>query len=983
MSLHLQMQNMKQRNKLRFTLLLIAMLTWVGLSGLLAQSVNIGTPPIWNFPKKVYKAGTQNWDAAQDRRGVMYWANNQGLLQFDGSTWQCLPVTNNTIVRSVAIDTVGRIFVGAQSELGYFAAARNGHLVYHSLAGLLPESQRDFEDVWDISFWGNDVFFRTNKVVFQYSAGKIKIHELGGALTAMFTTRQGILVQKDFTTLMRFQGGIFQLAHTMPDVRSSLTGAIAWAGDTLLLSTLKNGIFYINGTNLGQWKTPNDALLQQSRIYSATALPGKKIALGTSLSGLLILDEHRRVFWQLTKNHGLLNNNILHTFADKSGNVWLGLDNGIDCVVLDAAFTSIIPDGELQGTGYAAAAFDGKLYLGVSNGVYVTPWQTFYSPAARDSYQKIAATEGQVWGMKNIGNQLLLGHHEGAFSLSDGQATNISTELGAWTFVQLSDEYMLGGTYNGLVLYQKTAAGWQFSQKLDGLKESCRIMVKDADGAVWVSHPYRGLYRVTWSAAQKSKVNVQFFNAKNGLPSDLNNYVFDISGKAVFATEKGVYRFDKTKSKFVADADFGRVLGNDQRIKYLRQDEWGKIWYIADNETGVLLVDDFGLKKEIKKKTFPELSSKLVGGFEFIYPIDQNNVLFGVEQGFLLYNPTAVSRDTNLQVILSRVTAQGSRDSTLFEGWFLGENDQMQLTQPDDFMPNVRADMNNIRFEFSTTDYKDPSQVQYRIQLDGLENKWSEWSPETKRDYIHLAPGKYTFRVQARLLNGRESNIVLYTFTVSPPWYASTFALTLYLLAFIGLILRFFTKQKQKFETELTELAETHQQKEAEHLREVAQSKALLSEIQTEKLEGEIQFKNQELATATMHLVQKGEILLTVQEALRNILDKQTNPAVRKEVQQLLNLLNFDKQLDEDWSQFALHFDKVHVDFLQRLRSQFPQLSINDHKLCAYLRLNLNTKEIAPLMNISVRGVEASRYRLRRKLGLPNDANLIDFLTSI
>jgi DNA-binding CsgD family transcriptional regulator len=101
---------------------------------------------------------------------------------------------------------------------------------------------------------------------------------------------------------------------------------------------------------------------------------------------------------------------------------------------------------------------------------------------------------------------------------------------------------------------------------------------------------------------------------------------------------------------------------------------------------------------------------------------------------------------------------------------------------------------------------------------------------------------------------------------------------------------------------------------------------------------------------------------------------------VKKDIHQLLNLVNFDVKLDEDWEHFAHHFDQVHVDFLKNLRERFPQLSASDLKLCAYLRMNLSTKEIAPLLNISVRGVEGSRYRLRKKLDLPNDANLTDFI---
>ncbi|MEO6131638.1 MAG: hypothetical protein ABIQ02_07305, partial [Saprospiraceae bacterium] len=110
------------------------------------------------------------------------------------------------------------------------------------------------------------------------------------------------------------------------------------------------------------------------------------------------------------------------------------------------------------------------------------------------------------------------------------------------------------------------------------------------------------------------------------------------------------------------------------------------------------------------------------------------------------------------------------------------------------------------------------------------------------------------------------------------------------------------------------------------------------------------------------------------------IKEKSPDHSVKKDVQQLLNMVSFDVKLDEDWEHFAYHFDQVHVDFLKHLRESFPQLSTSDLKLCAYLRMNLSTKEIAPLLNISVRGVEGSRYRLRKKIGLSNDANLTEFI---
>lgn len=965
--------------KVRFFLLIVLFFSGLDLK---AQGINLGIPPTWNFPNKVYHAGTQNWDAAQDIRGVMYFANNVGLLQYDGNNWSCLPVTNHTIVRSVAIADDNRIYVGAQSEFGYYFPDSDGFLRYHSLVSLLPEAMRHFEDVWDICFWKGDVFFRTNQMVFQYSGDKVKVHQPASEFTAMYLTGNGILLQANFTSLLIFKNEVFEPYIDYPAITSAITGVIPWKSDTLLLSTLKNGIFYIHNNTPGKWTTLYDPLLKEKRVYTACILPGYQLAIGTSLDGLLVLDDHRRIYRHLTKKTGLQNNNILCTFADRGGNIWLGLDNGIDCVILDAPFSSIIPDRELLSTGYTAAVFDDYLYMGVSDGIYVAPWQSYYDPEKGPFIQKIQATDGQAWGLKTIGNQLLLGHHEGAFQLNGTTARRFSSIPGSWTFLELSADYLLGGNYNGLTLYRKSADGWVLDQKLPGLNESCRIMVKDAEGIIWVSHPYRGVYRIEWQPGQKEKLKVQFLDSRQGLPSNLNNYVYEIAGKAVFATNKGVYRYDKVTGKFIPDQDFIKNLGADRRVKYLKEDARGNIWYVVENEVGMLMVNDLGLRKEARKKVFSELDNKLVGGFEFIYPYDDNNVIFGAEQGFIHYNAAASSSQDSLQVILTKVTATGFKDSLIFGGWHL-DNGKTGLRQADELAPVLERRLNNLQFIFSAPDYKDPGSLQYRTQLKGLTEKWSEWSAETKQNYTNLGAGKYTFMVQARSKDGRESAVVTYSFRIQPPWYGSTLAFIIYFLLLAGLIAGSLLGQKRKFEKEKDLLKEQHEAVKAQHIRQVEQTKAALIQIQNEKLEAEISFKNKELASATLHLVQKGEILVTIQEALNQILAKSKNPEVKKETQHLINLLNFDATLDDGWEQFAHHFDLVHVDFLKRLREKYPQLSANDEKLSAYLRMNLSTKETAQLMNISVRGVEASRYRLRKKLHLSNEANLVEFMMKV
>ena len=946
---------------------------------LFAQEVNIGTPPIWNYSRKTYKAGTQNWDATQDNNKIIYWANNDGLLSFDGTQWLTYPVDNHTIVRSIAFDGKDRIYAGAQSEMGYFSPDDRGRLVFTSLVRLLPEEHRNFEDVWDIVFYDHDVFFRTNKAVFEYTGREIRIYPVDGSLESMFATTAGLWLQQDMQRLLKYTGSSFEPWLSVSALQSPITGVIPWADDTLLITTLKHGLFFYGDEQIKPWPNPFNDMLIEKRIYSSTLLKNGNIALGTSLDGLIVINKKRQVFRHLNKKDGLQNNNILHTFCDRAGNLWMGLDNGIDCAVMDSKFTTLFPDNELQATAYAAALFKDNLYLGVSNGAYVAPWQSYYDPESQPYFRRVTNGEGQVWGFNVIGDNLLMGHHEGPFEVEGTNARRISPDQGTWTYVQLSDSYMLAGTYTGLVLYQKKNGKWIYDGKIKGIHESCRIMVRDEDGSVWVSHPYRGLYRINWSEEKKYEPAIAFFDQQSGLPSNLNNYVFLIAGKAVFGTEKGVYNYNAASGKFLPDTQFNQLIGENHRVKCMQEDVKGNILYVTDIETGILLVEEYGLKKEVRKKVFPELHGKLVGGFEMIYPIDADNILFGAEEGFILYHDQPLPEvDSTLQLVFNGIRIVRSEDSLLFGGTTLTNESFSHQT-----LYELSPDLNNMSFSFSVTEFKTPHLIQYRTRMDGFEDEWSQWTSDTRRDFTNLGASQYAFYAQARIKDGIESNIISYPFSIRPPWFKSNTAMVMYgagvLSMFAGLIMR----QRKKFESEKTQMTRKHLEKEAQHLREVEQSKAALSEIQNEKLEVEIKYKNQELATTTLHLVQKAEILLTVQEALNQIQEKNKDPLVKKDVQHLLNLLNFDVKLDEDWEHFAHHFDQVHVDFLTRLREQFPQLSSSDYKLCAFLRMNLSTKEIAPLLNISVRGVEGSRYRLRKKLNLPNDANLTEFILGL
>lgn len=938
-----------------------------------AQQSNIGMPMIHGYSRHDYRGGTQNWGFVQNRQGIMFVANNEGVLEFNGQEWNKYPLPNQTIVRSIALDDNGRLFVGGQDEAGYFEADEHGSLKYHSIKPLIPENASRFEDVWDMLALPEGVFFRASDNIYRLHQGRVQVFSTGKPIVFLGGWAGNILIQDADGQLLKFSQNRFTaLTNTPSTLQAGITEALNYHPDTVLLATENEGFYYYTTSEFGQWTIPDQAFLLQNRIQAVSILPGKRLAIATAHGGLLMLDSDRKARHLLGKEDGLQNNNVRSVFADADNHLWLGLDNGIDYVITGSPFTAILPDGPLEGTAYSACIHQNAIYFGTSNGLFTAPWNAHYNPFAKNTrFKLVPNTNGQVWGLGAIDNELFMGHHEGAFVIYATGARKISPEMGYWMFLPVpgKPDLLAGGNYYGISLYQKQSAGsWAFQRKITGLSESSRIMATDEEGALWMSHPYRGIFRIPMDAKSKA-AKVQFFGTAQGLPSDLQNHVFSIKNEIVATAREGIYRFDATKGRFVPHETYNPLLGAQSRVRRLVEDSQGNVWYAMEGEVGVLWVKDRGLKKEVVREVFPELKNRLVGGFEFIYPHDSRNVFFGSEKGFIHFNPSENrSRKRNLKTVISRVVLIAESDSLIYAGH--GRPKQT---------PKFHSRMNAFRFFFALPHYETWQPQEFQVMLEGLEDVWSDWSEKSQREFTNLPPGKYVFRVRSRLSSGKIGEEAAFAFEILPPWYATRVALTLFMLCFAGSIAGLIWIPQRKFQQERERMKQKSQQQEEAHREAARQSEEEIMRLRNEKLEAEVAFKNKEMASVTLHLLQKSELLHKIGEDLQKLHRKVQNAESQKEIRKLMAMLQNNTRLDSDWAQFAQHFDQVHSDFFKRIRERFPQLTPKDLKMCAYLRLNLSSKEIAPLMNISVRGVEISRYRLRKKLELDTDENLTDF----
>ncbi|MFZ9387495.1 MAG: two-component regulator propeller domain-containing protein, partial [Chitinophagaceae bacterium] len=501
----------------------------------------IALPDIANYSKQQYRAGLQNWDIVQSQNGVLYIANNEGVLRYDGVYWKLYSLPNKTIVRSVAIGPDNRLFLGGQDEIGYFLPGKDGNLEYVSLTKLIPEKYRSFGDVWDIAILGKDVFFRSANLIFRYSNQTVSVYNAVLEWSYMGVCN-GKLYAHDF------QNGIylFENEQWKPLIANNpafqfdpVTAILPYRGDTCLVSTLKNGLFKTAGDKLIPFSTPAIERISSYRIYNGARLNETTLALATNQNGLQIINNDGQLLQSFTRQEGLQNNNILCVFSDREGNIWLGLDNGIAMISYSNPIKRLTPKSD-DGAGYSAIIHANRLYAGTSGGLYSTALESVPDLGfSQGDFTEVANTTGQTWGLAEVNGHLLLGHHEGPFEIKNNVAKRILPLQGFWNFIPVSavspSPLVVAGHYKGLQFFRYENGEFLPASLLSGFSESSRFITLDNDDNIWVSHPYHGIFKIT---RNKDRYQVELYKDDKGLPSALNNHVYKLRNQVVIATEK-------------------------------------------------------------------------------------------------------------------------------------------------------------------------------------------------------------------------------------------------------------------------------------------------------------------------------------------------------------------------------------------------------------------------------------------------------------
>jgi ligand-binding sensor domain-containing protein/DNA-binding CsgD family transcriptional regulator len=947
-----------------------------------SQIKSVGIPSIVNHSKSNYNASTQNWSITQNGMGFMYFGNNDGVLEYDGTSWKTYFVPNASVVRSVfAIGDT--IYTGAFEELGFLAHNSEGSMVYHSLKHLIPDEYANFDEIWNIYKTENAIIFQSFNFIFKLIDGKFSIIEPISKFSMLHQVNDDLFVVDIEHGLIRIIDDSLHLISNHPIFfRNEIRCVLPLKSSKLLIGTSNEGVFVLDkSTNaISEWRTEVNNRLKEYNLFSAIMLSTGDFALGSVSNGIYISNAKGEILQHLNRYKGLQNNTILSLFEDKRNNLWLGLDNGIDYLEISSPLTFLNYNYNIE-SAYATIIHNNILYVGTNQGLYAQDFNKFNNVSlASNGFKLIKGTEGQVWDLDIIDNTLFCGHNYGCFIINGYNATQISDKRGYWSFIVPQDHIntIIAGTYTGLVKLKKINGRWQYISDIEGFRESSRTMYLDQRNNLWVAHGYRGLFKLNLSKALDSVLSSKLYKAEKGLPNQLPYNLQVINSEMYITSHSGVMQYDYTNDSFVTSLTLGKLMSNKGFIDKIHQDKNGNIWYFTDSYMGLLRLLEDGNYIDITSP-FRPINEMFLSSFQNIYIYDLSNVFVGSQKGLIHYSQNII-KDYSLpeQVFIKEATFYGS-DVSLLSFHQLN----VASTRPIE----VLYANNSVTFRFTSPSFERPEKTVFSYRLVGFDSNWTSWDGVNFKEYTNLREGSYTFQIKALNSFGAETPIKSFHFTVKPPILRSKGAYIAYSIILTLVVFgNFYYIRKRMLKTRLREKLR-HEKRLAQREKLFNEQSALsekeIMHLRNETLRNEMKFKNKELANATLHLIQKNKTLTYLKEDLSKLLRNIPSDSLDKQnVNNLLKKINRDLKNEKGLELFNSYFDEVHQDFISRLKDRYHDLTPKELRLSAYLRMNISTKEIAPLMNISVRGVEISRYRLRKKLQLDHNANLTEFLIS-
>lgn len=949
----------EKRNGMKF---FITILLWTLLPveiSTFAQKHSISFfPPLHNYSQKDYNAGTQNWGIAQDSKGIIYIANNQGLLSFDGNLWELHHLPNKRIVRSVFVND-NKIYVGSFEEFGYFERNKKNKLIYNSLKEKIPNYNFQNDEVWQIFKHKNNIYFQTFSSYFVFDGKQVRNFNPKPAPFGLYPSNETIYMQgidDDFYKLT----DDYNLSPTIKQtyLHNDLIINVVPHKEKLILATIQNGLFIYNpkNENLQPFRTDFDSQLKKNALNRVLKTTDSALILGSLNNGIFAVDiETGKALWHINKANGLQNNTILGLFEDKQKNIWVALDNGISYIDTqsDLFYFNLQSDVDLV---EGMDIFEKRFYLASNKGVYFIE---------NEKLNKIPDFDEQVWFVKNIDNQLFVGHNKGSASITKNFIQPIESVGVGGTDIKKGiihgKEVLISSSYTFLSVYKKNSEGkWLFSHNIDDFSDLIKCIEIDYAGHIWANHAYKGIYKIELNEDLTKIKNKKLYNNLQNRNTPETIKLIKIRGIPVFTNGMQFYKYDDESQQIIPYNLLNENLSALAKTHKIVPVNDNLFWFITDKDY-FLVSYKAGIYKIERKISFSSIINPSNEERATIFVSKQGESFFCLNGSIAKYAP----KNTNTKYPYKLSLKSLSNYNRKVDNFSL-ENITNELS--------IDYERNNLIFNLQFPNFS-KEKLQLMYYLENYDKRWNAAQSDFSIEYQNLPQGTYVLKTKIIDELGKEITSLKIPFEITTPWHKSLGAFALYVCLGISVVI-FIIFRYFKYKLKKKERLFAKEKAKKEQL--LKQQEQEITKLRNEKLEAELVHKSKIISGATMMNIKHDNFLENLIVELEEFMKiHKISPSQSRPIMQHIRE---NISTEGNWQIFQENFDMIHKNFFKKLKTKYPTLTSYDLKICVLLRLNYSTKEIAAIQGISTRGVETARYRLRKKLSLSEEDSLTNFL---
>ncbi len=798
-----------------------------------AQDNEMGFPFVENFPPKAYGFESQNFSIVEDKQGILYVGNLSGVLEYDGTSWKLIPLSG---IPQLAVDENNKVYVGCYNNFGFLTHNDKNKNEFTSLTSTLPARYRNFGEVRKIVTQGNIVLFVAGTRLYQYDGKHLKMTDSSAVEINLFKVHNQIFVSRQPGGIFLFSTkGLKPIKGGDLYTRKSVLSILPYNKDLLIKIQEDKGFFILqsNGEQI-PFKTDIDEFIEVNRFSCALQVTNDFFAIGTARCGFVVIDKKGKYITGLNDKTGLYNDNINEMYLDARNNLWVSLNNGICRTEVPSAFSYLNRNNGVHGGVSSICRFNGKLYIASTQGAFYLKSGLNYDfknyNFESEKFIPINNITSDCNRFFSLENSLLVSADDGIYQIENETGKKIFD--GLFETIIRSRKYpeiIYVAKSNGLSALSDKNGKWTEEPLLPELKEPIRTIAEEDDGTLWLGTDYNGTIKVQMDTGWN--INAPFFSYKEGfgLPKNFNWLdVYYTSSGILFSTQKGVYRFDKSKNKFYADTLLGLDFKKQNRWVFpIIEDKQKNIWLssgvegVYSKETALAYYNGRGRKYTLVTAPFKKIKDFTI---ESVFPDSNSVIWFGSFDGLIRFDTKYYDNDTAaIQVLLRQVII--GQDSIVR---CTPDTVKSKLTgETDTLLPIFNYRYNHITFHFSAPFYESPGDVYYQFFLEGFDKEWSPWEKIHLKEYTNLSEGVYTFHVRAQNIYGNVSKEATYRFKIKPPLYRTWYALLIYivlLISFIFMLLKWraylYAQEKFKLESLLAERTEelVKQKERAEEL---------------------------------------------------------------------------------------------------------------------------------------------------------------------